>query len=38
MEEDGILKGNYSTFSQPEQFQFISYNNYERMRISTLIN
>lgn len=35
---DGIFKRNYSTFRQPEQFQFISYYNYEKMRISTLVN
>lgn len=35
---DGIFKRNYSTFRHPEQFQFISYYNYEKMRISTLVN
>ena len=38
MEANASFKGNYSTIRKPEQFQFISYNNYETLRLSTLIS
>lgn len=38
MEADGFFKANYSTIRKLEQFQFINYNNYKRMRVSPLLS